>query len=170
MIFDTVKYWFSKWQNKKKILILQIVKFGKFVNFFNWAGMAALRNWLIFQIRHCWNFQNSKIVSIGKLTNFQNFTTWKTNKFSEFFKFRKLSKFKKLANFGIVCPFDIPHYSQFCRFSYLPFDINELRRFIFWIFIFYCTDSRKFGCSTFEHSLIFKFEMLAILKFDCSKF
>ena len=30
--------------------------------------------------------------------------------------------------------------------------------------------TRKFGRSTFERSLIFKFEMLAILKFDFSKF
>ena len=30
--------------------------------------------------------------------------------------------------------------------------------------------TRKFGRSTFERSLIFKFEMLTILKFDCSKF
>ena len=30
--------------------------------------------------------------------------------------------------------------------------------------------TRKFGRSTFESSLIFKLEMLAILKFDCSKF
>ena len=29
---------------------------------------------------------------------------------------------------------------------------------------------RKFGRSTFERSLIFKFEMLAILKFYCPKF
>ena len=28
----------------------------------------------------------------------------------------------------------------------------------------------KFGHFTFERSLIFKFEMLAFLKFDCSKF
>ena len=30
--------------------------------------------------------------------------------------------------------------------------------------------TRKVVHSTFERSLIFKFEMLAILKFDCSKF
>ena len=67
----------------------------------------------------------------------------------------------------MVCSFDIPKYSQFCRFSYLPFDINE---FIFSIFIFYIVVTRKFGGSAFERSLIFKFEMLAMLKFDCSKF
>ena len=30
--------------------------------------------------------------------------------------------------------------------------------------------TRNFGRSTIERSLIFKFEMLAILKFDCSEF
>ena len=41
---------------------------------------------------------------------------------------------------------------------------------IFSMFIFYCSDSySKFGRSTFEYSLIFKIEMSAILKFDCSK-
>ena len=52
----------------------------------------------------------------------------------------------------------------------IPFDVNEFRRFIFSIFIFYSSDSHKFGRSTFERSLIFKFEMLAILQFDGSKF
>ena len=50
------------------------------------------------------------------------------------------------------------------------FDINEFQRFIFSIFIFYCSDSRMFGRSTFESSLIFKFEISVILKFYCSKF
>ena len=43
----------------------------------------------------------------------------------------------------------------------LPVDIN---------FIFYSSDSRKSGRSTFARSLIFKFEISAILKFYCSKF
>ena len=43
----------------------------------------------------------------------------------------------------------------------LPLNIN---------FIFYCSDSGKFGCSTFARSLIFKFEISAILKFYCSTF
>ena len=70
----------------------------------------------------------------------------------------------------MVRPFDIPHHSQSCRFSFFPSDINEFRRFIFLIFIFYCSYSRKFGRSTFERSLIFKFELLAVLQFDCLKF
>ena len=35
---------------------------------------------------------------------------------------------------------------------------------------FYIVVTRKFGRSAFERLLIFKFEMLAVLKFDCSKF
>ena len=37
-------------------------------------------------------------------------------------------------------------------------------------FLFSIVVTRKFGRSTLECSLIFKFEVLAILKFDCSKF
>ena len=113
-------------------------------------------------VSHYWDYWDSTICTGMRLTfnlrNFTNFLNWKINKFSEFFQFGKPSKFQKLANFGIVCPFDIPHYSQFCRFLYLPFDINEFRRFIFSIFIFYCGD-HKFGRSIFERSLIFKFKM-----------
>ena len=77
------------------------------------------------------------------------------------FQFEKQSKFQKLSNFGTVRPFDIPHHSQFVRFLYLPFDLN---------FIFYCSDSRKFGRYKLGLSLIFKFEISAILIFYCSKF
>ena len=63
------------------------------------------------------------IIQIEKLPILKNITTWKINKFSEFFQFEKLLKFQK---------------SQSCRFSYLPFDMNELRSFIFSILIFYC--------------------------------
>ena len=51
-------------------------------------------------------------------------TIWKINKFSECFQYGKLPKFQNLINFGIVLPFDIPHHSQFCLVSYLPFDMN----------------------------------------------
>ena len=37
-------------------------------------------------------------------------------------------------------------------------------------FLFTFVVTRKFSRYTFERSLIFKFEMVAILKFDCSKF
>ena len=105
------------------------------------------------------NLVISRILQLEKLKNFQIL-----------FQFVILSNTKKLTNFRIVCPFDIPHHAQFCRFSYLPFAINEFRCFIFSIFIFYSSYSRKFGRSTFELSLIFKFQILAILRFDCSKF
>ena len=60
--------------------------------------------------------------------------------------------------------------SQFCRFSYLPFYINEFRCSIFTISILYCSGSRKFDCSTFERSFIFKFEISAIPKFHDRNF
>ena len=37
-------------------------------------------------------------------------------------------------------------------------------------FLFSIVVTGKYGRSTFEHSLIFKFEMLAIFKFYCLKF
>ena len=145
-----------------KILIFQIVKFWKFVNFLNWAIIAILGNWLMFRIKIFWNFINSKFLEfyeleilgiflVGKLTNFQNFFNLENYRNS----------------------FDIPYYSQFLRFSYLLFDINEFRRFIFSIFIFYCSYSRKFGHSTFQpfvnfqirnvsDSTIWRFEILTL--------
>ena len=86
-----------------------------------------------------WNFPNRKLLY------FQNFI---------------ISKIKiwlqKLAIFGIICQFDIPHCSQFCKHLYLPFDSNQFRRFNFTIFISYLSDSRKFSCSTFESSCNFQ--------------
>ena len=78
-------------------------------------------------------------------------------KFSEFLQFGKLLKFQKLTYFGIVCPFDISHHSQFCLFSYLPFDINS-SQFLFSILV-------TFVSSAFKHSFFLKFETSAILKF-----
>ena len=63
-----------------------------------------------------------------KLSNLQNFTIWEINKFSEFFQFQKLSKFQKMANFGIVYPFDIPRQSQFCQSSHLTLETFEIFR------------------------------------------
>ena len=71
--------------------------------------------------------------------------------------------------------YQIPKNSKFWNYSFLwyfvafaifpsfilSFDIN---------FIFYCSDSRKFGRSIFSRSLIFKFEISASLKIYCSKF
>ena len=146
---------FFKLPNFKNFLIFEIVKFVK------WAYFP---NWTFFQFS---KLKINEIFLIGKLKDFQNFIVWEINKFSEFFQCGKLSKFQKLTNFGIVSPFNIRHHSQFCLFSYLSLDMNWYRRFIFTIVIFYFSDSHKFGLSTFERSLIFKFEMSGILEFYC---
>ena len=71
----------------------------------------------------------------------------------------------KIDNSEIIRPFDIPHFSQFFQFSYLPFAKNQFSQFLCPILV-----TRKFSCSTFEPSLIFKYEMsAAIPKFYCSK-
>ena len=85
----------------------------------------------------------------------------KINKFLNFFQFVK----QKFSNFEIFQPFKIPHYSQFCQFSYSPIDINQLSQFLFSILV-----THKFGYSAFEHLLIFEFKTSAILKFYCLKF
>ena len=89
----------------------QILKTKKLAYFPNWKFLKffQLENYEIFLIK---NWQISKISPFAKLTIFQTF------------RFRKLSKFQNLMNFEIIRPFDIPHQSQFCLFSYLLFDIN----------------------------------------------
>ena len=77
------------------------------------------------------------------------FSIWKV------MKILKISKFWNCSSIRYSAPFTI------LPIFILPFDIN---------FIFYCNDSRKFGPSTFALSLIFKFEISAILKFYSSKF
>ena len=91
---------------------------------------------------------------IEKLTNFEIF-----------FNLENQSLASKIANFKSVHWFDIPHYSQFFQFSYLPFDIKQFSQFLFLILV-----SRKLGRFTFKRSLIFKFETSAILKSYCLKF
>ena len=83
-----------------ELATLQILEFSK------------LKIFLIFQIRSFW------IVQIGKWRNFEIL-----------FNLENQCLVPKIGNFGIIRPFDIPHYSQFCQFSYLPFDINKFRRF-----------------------------------------
>ena len=57
-------------------------------------------------------------------------------------------RLQKLENFGMVRPFNFPHYSQSCQFSYLSFDIHiSISQFLFPILVI-----RKFGHSTFERS------------------
>ena len=111
------------------------------------------------------------IFEIVKLTNFPNFGIWKINKLIEFYPIWKTKIWlQKLANFRIVRPFDIPHYSEFREFSHFPVDINQFRRYKFLIFIPHFSDSRKFGRFTFKSSSILKFESPAILKIFCLKF
>ena len=81
--------------------------------------------------------------------------------FLDFFQFVE----QKFSNFEIFHPFGVPHYSQFWQFSYFPIDINQLSQFLFSILV-----THKFGHSTSERSLIFKFETSAFLKFYCLKF
>ena len=71
------------------------------------------------------------------------------------FQFERLSKFQ---NFKFCNCSSIRYSEPFAISSnfILSFDIN---------FNFYCFDARKFGHSTFARSLIFKFEISAILKF-----
>ena len=70
-------------------------------------------------------------------------------------KIPKISKFWNCSSIRYSAPFAISPIFK------LPFDIS---------FIFDCSNSRQFGRSTFARSLIFKFEISAILKIYCSKF
>ena len=118
----------------------------------------------------------------SKLDIFLEFSKSKINKFPECYSIKNLQVsrifsiwkteiwLKKLVNFGIVRPFEISNFSQFCQYLYVPFDINQFRRFNFSIFISYFNESHKFGRSTFEQFLIFKFKTSGILKFYCLKF
>ena len=65
----------------------------------------------------------------------------------------------KIGKFGIIRSLDIPRCSQF-YFLYSPFDINQSSQFLFPILV-----TRKFERSTFELSLILKFETSATQNF-----
>ena len=65
-----------------------------------------------------------------------------------------------MGNLRLVRLFDIPPYSQFCQFLYLPFDINQFSQFLFPILL-----THKFYPSIFERLLICKSETSAILNF-----
>ena len=137
-------------QYLKKLLLFEIKQFQKFDVFWNW------KIWEIFNILenanfsnfpHCKFFEFSKLIfflfaklkffvfaklqifQIFQTWSFWNYSNWKIKKFQDFFNLENQSLARKIGNFGIVRPFDIPHYSQFCQFSYLFFDINQFRRF-----------------------------------------
>ena len=67
------------------------------------------------------------------------------NEFQKFVNLANENLVPKISNFWIVHPFDIPHFSQFCEYLYLTFEINQFRCFNFLIFISYFNTSRKFG-------------------------
>ena len=131
--------------------------------------MLNFENSLIFRIdqfREFDHFLNQSIIGIWKVANCPNYKFWEFSKLDTFgilifFLVWKIIKIPKFSNFwNCSC---IRYSAPFAILSIfiLPFDIN---------FIFYCGDTRKFGHSTFARSLIFKFEISAILKFYCSKF
>ena len=116
-------------------------------NFTNWTfGICQIDNLTNFQKRKCLgisrlnfflNFPNTKFFEFSNFEVFEIVQIGKLRNFDIFFNLENLSLASKIGNFGIVRPFDIPHYSQFCQFSYLPFDINQFRRFNFLTFISY---------------------------------
>ena len=116
------------------LIVFQIFKFAISRNYKN------LEIFRIFQIANVSNFPNWKCLDFPKL---EFFGIVKINEFLDFFHFVK----PKFSNFGIVHPFNIQHYSQYCQFSYLPIDINQLSQFLFFISL-----SCKFSHSTSEFS------------------
>ena len=142
MFFGIGIFW--KYLEFATLQIFRIVNFLNFLNykFFEFYKLDIFRIFRIDNLKKCSNwklleFSKLKICRILQIWSFSNCPNWKIKKFRVFFQFGKLSKLQKLENFKIVCPFDIPHYSQFCQFSYLPFDINQFRRLNFSTFISY---------------------------------
>ena len=142
----------------EKLLLLEIEHFQKFDVFWNWKIWEIFNilentnfsNFPHYKFSECsklifFYFQNYKFLEISRLNFFEfaklqifrifqtwsfwNCPNWKIKKFQDFFNLENQSLARKIGNFGIVRPFDIPHYSQFCQFSYLFFDINQFRRF-----------------------------------------
>ena len=127
------------------------------------------RYMIIHQIKNLCNFDSfrnckiSEIFEIWQFDNFRNFRNWEIKQISRFISTSKTKVLlQKLAILIPVRPFDISYFSQFRQFLYLPFNTNNQ-------FLFPILETRKFGRSTFKHSLIFKIETLAIPKFYCLK-
>ena len=112
---------------------MQIFGICHIANFWNF------QNWVFF------NFQNYKFLEISQLNFFefaklQIFEICQIENFwncPNFFNSKNQSLPPKIGNFGIVRPFDIPHYSQLRQFWNLLFDIHQFRRFSFSTFISY---------------------------------
>ena len=142
-----VTFQIANFSNFPKLNILWICAFSEFFK---------LTMFGIFQNGDFWN---------SLIVNFWNRPNYKINNFLECFQFGKQNFTPKIGNFEIFLPFDIPHCSQYCQFSSLPFDINQFSQFLFPILV-----TRKFGRSTFERWLILKFETSDVLKLYCLKF
>ena len=73
---------------------------------------------------------------MGELTNFQNSTTWKIKKFSEFSKFKKLSKFLKLASAEIILTTHLPQFEgvYFGLKSQYKIVLNIVKKIFFIVF------------------------------------
>ena len=143
-----------------------------FNTFFNFNLIVVNFLWIL-KVENLWNFPYYNFLELSKLEMFEIFDIIKfwncpnreVNNRLDYFNLQNQNLALKIGDLRIVHPFDLPHYSQFCQFSYLPFDINQFSQFLFPILV-----TRKFVRSTFERSLIFKFVTSAILKFYCSKF
>ena len=100
------------------------------------------------------------------MANFANLKFWEFSKLDTFgieifLLIRKIIKIPKISKFWNYSSIRYSARFAILLIFILPFNIN---------FIIYCSDSRKFGRSTFARSLIFKFKISAILRFYCSKF
>ena len=125
--------------------IFGIFKIKDFANFLDckFSKFSKSKTFGVFQIEifltlpNCkfFKFFKSKIFRIFQVWSFWNCPNWKIKKFWDFFNSENQIYTPKTGSFGIVYSFDIPHYSEFCQFSYLPFDINQFRRFNFSTFI-----------------------------------
>ena len=144
----------SKLNNFRNLMFVVIAKFWKFLEF------LKLQIFWIFKITNFWKFPDWFFFLIFQITNFWKFPDWfffnfpncKFFEFSEFevfgivqiaelseilFNLENQSSSQKIGNFVVVRPFDIPHYLQFWKFSYLSFDMNKFWRFKFSTFISY---------------------------------
>ena len=118
-IFGNFPDWqFFEFSKSKTFRIFQIENCLNFSNrkFFEFSKVTIFR---ILQIKIFWSVQNERFSEFSKLEilemfqirNFWNCRNWKINKFVEFFRFVK-------PKFGSK------NHSQFCKFSYLAFDMN----------------------------------------------
>ena len=117
-----------------------------FVNFSNFSNSTFLEFYKLV-ISRIFQIENLKKISNWNFLEFSKFKfpgnaqirKWKNSEI--FFNLENQSLAPKKGKFGIVHPFDIPHYSQFCQSSYLPIDKNQFRRFNFLIFISYSSEN-----------------------------